>query len=80
MIAMSEEKKVKEMTFEAAMNELESLVSILEKGDRDLESSLAIYERAVLLRDRCKTILDESERRVQKIVECANGAEIKEFE
>jgi exodeoxyribonuclease VII small subunit len=77
---MSEEKNVEEMTFEEAMNELERMVNTLEKGDQNLESSLAVYERAVVLRERCKKILDSSERRVQKIVECANGVEIKEFE
>jgi exodeoxyribonuclease VII small subunit len=77
---MSEEKNADEMSFEEAMNELEGLVNILEKGDQNLESSLAVYERAVVLRERCKTILDASERRVQKIVECANGIEIREFE
>jgi exodeoxyribonuclease VII small subunit len=77
---MSEEKNADEMSFEEAMNELEGLVKILEKGDQNLESSLAVYERAVVLRERCKTILDVSERRVQKIVECANGIEIREFE
>ena len=80
MIQMSEEKNADEMSFEEAMNELEGLVNILEKGDQNLESSLAVYERAVVLRERCKTILDASERRVQKIVECANGIEIREFE
>ena len=80
MIQMSEEKNADEMSFEEAMNELEGLVNILEKGDQNLESSLAVYERAVVLRERCKTILDASERRVQKIVECANGVEIREFE
>ena len=77
---MSEEKKIEEMTFEEAMKELESMVKILEKGDQDLESSLAVYERAVVLRERCRTILEDSERRVQKIMECANGVEIQEFE
>jgi exodeoxyribonuclease VII small subunit len=55
-------------------------VKILEKGDQNLESSLAVYERAVVLREHCRRILDASERRVQKIVECANGTEIREFE
>jgi exodeoxyribonuclease VII small subunit len=77
---MSVEKDVKEMGFEDAMNELETLVKILEKGDQNLESSLAVYERAVVLREHCRRILDASERRVQKIVECANGTEIREFE
>jgi exodeoxyribonuclease VII small subunit len=77
---MSEEKSVEDMNFEEAMKELECMVKTLEKGDQNLESSLEIYERAVVLRERCKRILDESERRVQKIVEGANGVEIQEFD
>jgi exodeoxyribonuclease VII small subunit len=77
---MSGEKEVKEMGFEESMNELEGLVKILEKGDQNLESSLAVYERAVVLREHCRRILDASERKVQKIVECANGIEVREFE
>ena len=79
MKEMSEERKVEEMGFEEAMKELEGLVKVLEKGDLDLESSLAIYERAAALRERCQRILDESERRVQKIVEASNGLDIEDF-
>ncbi len=77
---MSEESNVDGMGFEEAMSELEVLVKVLEKGDQNLESSLAVYERAVVLREHCRRILDASERKVQKIVECANGTEIREFE
>ena len=76
---MSEERNVEEMGFEEAMKELEGLVKVLEKGDLDLESSLAIYERAAALREQCQIILDESERRVQKIVEASNGLDIEDF-
>jgi exodeoxyribonuclease VII small subunit len=77
---MPADKELKEMGFEESMNELESLVKVLEKGDQNLESSLAVYERAVVLREHCRKILDASERKVQKIVECANGTDIGEFE
>jgi exodeoxyribonuclease VII small subunit len=55
---VSEDRNIKEMGFEEAMKELESLVNVLEKGDLDLESSLAIYERAAGLREQCQRILD----------------------
>jgi exodeoxyribonuclease VII small subunit len=76
---VSEDRKVEETGFEEAMKELESLVNVLEKGELDLESSLAIYERAAVLRERCQRILDESERRVEKIVEASDGIEIEDF-
>jgi exodeoxyribonuclease VII small subunit len=76
---VSEDRKVEEMGFEEAMKELESLVNVLEKGELDLESSLAIFERAAGLRERCQRILDDSERRVQKIVEASDSIEIEDF-
>lgn len=77
---MSDERDVKEMGFEESMKELENLVKLLEKGDQNLESSLAVYERAVVLREHCRRILDASERKVQRIVECASGTDIGDFE
>jgi exodeoxyribonuclease VII small subunit len=80
VIYVSEQKDIGEMSFEEAMKELECMVKTLEKGDQNLESSLLVYERAVVLREHCKKILEDSERRVHKIVECANGTEIEDFD
>jgi len=77
---LEEGKNIAEMGFEEAMKELEELVKVLEKGDLDLESSLEIYEQAVALRERCKHILDQSERRVQKIIQGPDGPETSAFQ
>ena len=66
---MSEE--VDKMSFEDSMKTLEDLVKQLESGELDLDKSLEVYERAVVLRDHCKKILDESDRKVQTIMETA---------
>lgn len=71
--------EIKDMTFEEAIVELEDLVKKLEGGNLDLDSSLKIYEQAVELRDRCRTILEESERKVQKLMASANGNVKEEF-
>lgn len=71
--------EIKDMTFEEAIVELEDLVKKLEGGNLDLDSSLKIYEQAVELRDRCRTILEESERKVQKLMATANGNVKEEF-
>ena len=63
----------KEETFEESLKALEELVKELETGNLDLDKSLEIYERAIVLRDKCRKILDESERRVQKIMETSDG-------
>jgi len=67
-------------TFEKSLKALEELVKELETGNLDLNKSLEIYERAIALRDRCRKILDESERRVQKIMETSNGTVTEDLE
>ena len=62
-----------EATFEENLKALEELVNELENGNLDLDKSLEIYEKAIVLRDKCRTFLDESERRVQKIMETSDG-------
>lgn len=68
---------IENMTFEDSIKALEQLVNELENGGLDLDKSLEIYERAVILRDRCRKILDESDRKVRKIMEIS-GATVKE--
>ncbi|MBE6526050.1 MAG: exodeoxyribonuclease VII small subunit [Thermoplasmata archaeon] len=70
---MNEEKKPEEMSFEESLEELNRMVDLLEKGDLDLDQSIEIYEKAVVLRDRCRSILEDSERRVEKLIETAEG-------
>ena len=78
---MSEYKEeVEKMSFEESMKALEDLVRELENGGIDLDRSLEIYEKAVILRNRCQTILDDSERRIQKIMETANGTVREDFQ
>lgn len=72
-------EEVERMTFEECMKALEDIVNELEKGEKDLESSIGSFEKAVLLRNRCKAILDDSERRIQKIVETSNGTVVTDF-
>jgi exodeoxyribonuclease VII small subunit len=66
---MTDEK----MTFEESLKKLEELVGMLEEGSLGLDKSLEIYENAVKLRDHCRKILEDSEKRVQKIMETADG-------
>jgi exodeoxyribonuclease VII small subunit len=44
---------IKGMSFEAALKELEQIVTKLERGDADLEQSIDIYERGEALRAQC---------------------------
>ena len=68
-----DEKKPEEMTFEESLAKLNELVDLLESGTLDLDKSIEVYEKAVVLRDRCRSILEQSEHRVQAIMEDADG-------
>ena len=61
------------MSFEAAMQELEQIVAKLEKGDVELEESIAIYERGEALRAHCDALLKKAEAKVEKITLDAEG-------
>jgi exodeoxyribonuclease VII small subunit len=64
---------VKKLTFERAMEELESIVTKLEGGKVPLEESVTIYERGEALKRRCEELLRQAEARVDKITTDANG-------
>ena len=55
------------LSFEAALKELESIVTKLERGDVPLEESIAIYERGEALKRRCEALLGQAEERVERI-------------
>jgi exodeoxyribonuclease VII small subunit len=64
---------VKQLTFERAIEELETIVKRLEEGKVPLEESVAIYERGELLKRRCEELLRQAEARVEKITLDAAG-------
>lgn len=68
------ETPVAEMSFEAAMAELEQVVNKLERGDVALEDSIKLYERGADLKARCEAKLKEAEEKVAAITLDANGA------
>lgn len=69
----------KENTFEENLAQLEELVRKLEAGNLDLDESLKIYEDAIVLRERCRKFLEESERKVEELMETAQGVKKEEF-
>lgn len=68
-----------EMTFEENLAALEGLVKELETGKHDLDESIRIYEEAIKLRESCRKFLEESEKKVQKLMETADGIKKEEF-
>ena len=72
-MAENTQMDVKKLSFERAMEELESIVTRLEGGKVPLEESVAIYERGESLKRRCEELLRQAEVRVEKITIDANG-------
>lgn len=53
------------LNFEQALERLESVVRDLESTETGLDKSLERYEDGVRLLKRCRTILDEAERKIR---------------
>lgn len=56
-----------DLSFEAGLAELEAIVQRLERGQLDLEASIAAYERGTALRRHCAKKLEQARLRVDKI-------------
>ena len=69
----SDDADVAQLSFERAIEELESIVKRLEDGKVPLEESVAIYERGEALKRRCEDLLRQAEARVQKVTLDAAG-------
>lgn len=58
---------VSSLSFEKAVEELEAIVSALERGDVALDKSIEIYERGEALKKHCEALLNAAENRIEKI-------------
>lgn len=61
------------LSFEAAMTELESIVKDLESGKVSLEKSIESYERGMALKSHCEAKLRDAQMKIEKIVVGPNG-------
>jgi exodeoxyribonuclease VII small subunit len=67
---MAEKKQKSDITklgFEQAINELTGIVQKIEQGEIALADSLQQYERGMALIKHCRTILQQAEKRIEKI-------------
>lgn len=56
------------LSFEQALQQLETIVQQLEKGQVPLEESITFYEKGTALKAHCEAKLRDAEARVEKIV------------
>ena len=62
------------LSFEKALEELETIVQKLEAGDVDLDQSIEIYERGTHLKAHCEAKLAAAQQKIEKISVSADGA------
>jgi exodeoxyribonuclease VII small subunit len=60
---------VSKLTFEQAIKELTAIVGKIEQGDITLGDSLQQYEKGMALIKQCRKILQDAEKRIEKIAE-----------
>jgi exodeoxyribonuclease VII small subunit len=62
-----------EISFEQALNELETIVKGLESGSSDLEKAIKDYEKGNKLIKICEKKLNDAKLRVEKIIKNEDG-------
>jgi exodeoxyribonuclease VII small subunit len=65
----------KQLSFEEALKELESIVDKLERGEVSLDDAVAAYERGSELKQQCQQRLDEARLRVDQIRAAKSSSE-----
>ncbi|MGH1370701.1 MAG: exodeoxyribonuclease VII small subunit [Cellvibrionaceae bacterium] len=61
--------KKKAVDFEQSLQQLEALVTEMEKGDLSLEQSLKAFENGIQLTRECQSRLSEAEQKVEVLLE-----------
>lgn len=69
----------KKGTFEEKMEELESIVSQLERGDAALEESITLFERGVVLTKELQKMLGNAEKKVKLLVKDGDAMKEEDF-
>ena len=64
-----------ELSFEEALNQLETIVTELESGGLPLEQALEKFEVAMCLKKQCEELLGKAEARIEELTEEAGNEE-----
>ena len=70
---MTEPAAESDLSFEAALQRLASLVQRLESGQAPLEEAVTLYEEGARLKALCEARLKAAQLRVEKVVLGADG-------
>ena len=70
----------KNLTFEENLKKLEEIVEQLESGEIDLEKSVELYEKGMILKNNCQERLKKVEIQIKKIKIENNQIKKEDFE
>ena len=73
-------KKHKEFTFEESLKKLEEIIDQLESGEIDLEQSVELYEKGMVLKNNCEEKLKKVDLQIKKIKLENNKIKKEDFE
>jgi len=66
---MADKNDISKLTFEQAIKELTAIVGKIEGGEIALSDSLEQYEKGMALIKHCRGVLQQTEKRIEKISE-----------
>ncbi|WP_020616782.1 exodeoxyribonuclease VII small subunit [Paenibacillus daejeonensis] len=67
------------VSFEEAMEQLESIVTRLESGDVPLETAIELFQEGMKLSQLCGSKLEQVERRIEALIETQDGLQRQPF-
>lgn len=67
------DNKIKDLSFEEALLQLENIVRELESGRIKLDDAVKAYEKAVALKQLCENKLKAAQLKIEKIEVAPNG-------
>ncbi len=73
MAGKSAVKKKKQLTFEMALERLNTIIAELEAEGVSLDRSLELFAEGRQLAERCHDLLSEAEQKVKTLVKTAEG-------
>lgn len=66
------------LTFEDNIQQLESIISALEKGEAPLEECMALFEKGVRLSNDCLKMLSDAEQKIKLLTEKEDGTIVEQ--
>ena len=66
--------------FEDALEKLENIVREMEAGEMPLDSALKSFEEGIRLIRFCSTKLEDTQRRVEQLLEKESSLQVKNFQ